>query len=176
VNSDREYGTPQSAPKDPLLYMDLSQKDWFVFNEYYGTSEEKYLVKYIDKVIDKLKEKYSEVYLVRNQQHFKLFNFDDGRAFEPDFVLFLIENGETRASQYQIIIEPKGSHLMEHDKWKQDFLMCLRKEHKIEQLWKNRNYIIWGMQCYNETKAKQNFDKEFNNLIDKPVRTCPTKH
>lgn len=165
-NSDREYGIAQSTTTNPSLCMDLSQKDWFVFNENYGTSEEKYLVKYIDKVIDKLKEKYSEVYLIRNQQHFKLFNFDDGRAFEPDFVLFLIKDGETHVSQYQIIIEPKGSHLMEHDKWKQDFLVCMRKEHKIEQLWKNRNYVIWGMPFYNETKAKQDFEREFNALID----------
>ena len=34
-------------------------------------------------------EIYEEIYLLRNERHFALYNFSDGRAFEPDFVLFL---------------------------------------------------------------------------------------
>ncbi len=139
--SDQEYGIAQSKTTNQDLNMDLSSKDWFVFNENYGTSEEKHLVKYIDKIVDQLNKKYSEVYLLRNERHFKLFNFDDGRAFEPDFVLFLI--GDNKPSfHYQVFIEPKGSHLIKHDEWKHNFLLRLKDEHKIEQLWKDRNYIV----------------------------------
>lgn len=59
-NNDQEFGIAQGETTNQDLYMDLSAKDWFVFNENFGTSEEKYLVKYFDKVIDKLKQKYSD--------------------------------------------------------------------------------------------------------------------
>lgn len=162
---DREYGREQSTTANSSLRLDLSNKDWFVFNENYGTSEEKHLVRYIDKVMDGLKQKYGEVYLVRNQQHFQLFNFDDGRAFEPDFVLFLVEGDGARTLQYQVIIEPKGEHLIEHDEWKQEFLMRLEKEHKIEQLWMDKDYVVWGMPFYSEAK-QPDFEKAFGVLTD----------
>lgn len=163
-NSDSEYGTAQSKTNKPDLNIDLSGEDWFVFNENYGTSEEKYFVKYIARVVDQLKQKHSQVYLLRNERHLKLFNFDDGRVFEPDFVLFLIDNNKP-ALHYQIFIEPKGSHLIKHDEWKNDFLMQLKAENKIEQLWGDKKYAIWGMPFYNETETKPEFEKEFSALL-----------
>ena len=50
---------------------------------------EKYLVKYIKQAYSSIKNKYDEIYLIRNEKHFKIFSFDEGLAFEPDFVLFL---------------------------------------------------------------------------------------
>ena len=42
-------------------------------------------------------------------------------AFQPDFALFLREeSGEM--SVYQLFVEPKGAHLREHDRWKEEFL------------------------------------------------------
>jgi len=165
-SSDKELGIAQGETTNQDLYMDLSSKDWFVFNENYGTNEEKYLVKYIDKVVEQLKEKYLEVYLLRNERHFKIFNFDDGRAFEPDFVLFLIKNGQSSSLHYQVFIEPKGKHLIKGDEWKHNFLMQLKTEHKIEQLWKDKNYIVWGMPFYNEVDTKPEFEKEFTKLLE----------
>ena len=89
-------------------------REWYVFNANYGTSEEKAFVRMLDGEIDKLKEKYDGIYLVRNERHFKIYSFDDGRAFEPDFVLFLRERNGNMLT-YQIFIEPKGRHLKEHD-------------------------------------------------------------
>ena len=164
-NGDQEYGIAQSETTNQALNMDLSVEDWFVFNENYGTSEEKYLVKYIAKVAGQLKQKYSEVYLLRNERHFKLFNFDDGRVFEPDFVLFLVKDDKKHPLHYQVFIEPKGGHLIKQDEWKHNFLMQLKTEHKIEQLWKDKKYIVWGMPFYNETETKPEFEKEFNAQI-----------
>jgi type III restriction enzyme len=164
-NGDQEYGIAQSETTNQALNMDLSTEDWFVFNENYGTSEEKYLVKYIAKVTGQLKQKYSEVYLLRHERHFKLFNFDDGHAFEPDFVLFLVKDDKEHVLHYQVFIEPKGGHLIKHDEWKHNFLMQLKTEHKIEQLWKDREYVVWGMPFYNETETKPDFEKEFSVLL-----------
>ncbi len=47
---------------------------------------------------------------------------------------------------------------------------------QIEQLWKNRSYVVLGVPFYNETKTRRDFEQELNALIDEPVRTCPTDH
>ena len=41
-------------------------------------------MKYIDKIHAKLREKYNEVYLIHNERFFRLYNFEDGKPFEPD--------------------------------------------------------------------------------------------
>ena len=61
-------------------HLDLTVRDWYVFNDCYGTSEEKLLIKYIDKKYEDLKQKYSDVYLIRNERHFQLYNFNDGTS------------------------------------------------------------------------------------------------
>ncbi|WP_212747971.1 hypothetical protein, partial [Pseudoalteromonas ruthenica] len=105
----------------------------FVFNENYGTSQEKYFVRYLDTMIDDLKSVYDDVYLLRNEKHFKLYTFDDGRAFEPDFLLLLTKKEQDLELTYRVFIEPKGSHLFENDAWKQNFLLDLKATHQIEQ-------------------------------------------
>jgi len=162
---DQEYGVAQSQTTNTELQIDLSKKDWYVFNDNYGTSEEKYLVKYIDKTYDALKKKYDEVYLVRNEKHFQLFNFDDGTPVEPDFVLFLKKKETGLSVHYQIFIEPKGSHLLQQDAWKQSFLLSLKKKNKIHILDKTKKYNIWGMPFYNETITKSDFENAFKEII-----------
>lgn len=67
---------------------------------------------------------------------------------------------------YQIFIEPKGEHLLKTDEWKEKFLMQLKKEHYLEQLWIGRNYIIWGMPFFNDALRKTEFENEFKKLLD----------
>lgn len=161
---DKEYGIGQGETTNQGLHLDLSDKNWYVFNENYGTSEEKYFVRYINKVYDQLKNKYDEVYLVRNERHFKIYTFNDGRPIEPDFVLFLVQKDPKKAFHYQIFIEPKGGHLLKTDEWKESFLKVLKEEHRIEQLWEGKEYIIWGMPFYNEVERKADFEKAFEKL------------
>jgi len=137
-----------------------------VFNDNYGTTEEKFLVKFINKTYDKLKAKFSDIYLVRNERHFKIYNFDDGRPLEPDFLLFLTDKKKKVSLHYQIFIEPKGQHLFANDEWKEKFLKILKDDHKIEQLWGNKNYTIWGMPFFNEEHRKQIFEEEFEKLFN----------
>ncbi len=98
----------------------LADKEWYVFNANYGTSEEKAFVRMLDRQIDKLREIYDGIYLVRNERHFKIYNFTDGRAFEPDFVLFLQEK-DGNLLTYQLFIEPKGKHLKAHENGARDY-------------------------------------------------------
>ena len=161
---DQEYGVPQSFTQNQNLRIDLSKKEWYAFTENYGTSEEKYLIKFIDKAYDSLKTQYSEIYLVRNEKHFQLYNFDDGKPVEPDFVLFLKKKDTDTTLHYQIFIEPKGTHLLEHDAWKETFLISLKKKHKINVLWKSKMYIIWGLPFFNEENRKSEFENVFQEI------------
>lgn len=165
-SEDKEYGVAQSATPNNNLRIDLSNKEWFVFNDNYGTTEEKFLVKFINKTYDKLKSKFSDIYLVRNERHFKIYNFDDGRPLEPDFLLFLTDKKKKVSLHYQIFIEPKGQHLFATDEWKEKFLKILKDDHKIEQLWENKNYTIWGMPFFNEEHRKKIFEEEFEKLFE----------
>jgi type III restriction enzyme len=162
-SEDKEFGKSINNAQETSIYLDLSNKSWYVFNDCFGTSEEKYFVKYIDKIYNQLREKYDEVYLVRNERFFKLYNFDDGRPLEPDFVLFLYQKAKPKSLHYQVFVEPKGNHLKQADAWKQNFLVSLKKEHKIEQLWEDRKYTVWGMPFYNngdENLFGETFEKE----------------
>jgi len=163
---EKEYGRAQSKTPDQELYLDLEKMDWYAFNDNYGTSEEKRFVKYIHQSYEALDDKYDEVYLVRNEKHFKIFNFEDGQAFEPDFVLFLIGNEESPDVHYQIFIEPKGDHLIKNDEWKEKFLLRLKEEHKLDQLWKGKDYIIWGMPFYNKNNRQRKFEEAFTNVLE----------
>jgi type III restriction enzyme len=135
---------------DPQFEAFISGRDWYVFNALYGTSEEKPFVRMLDRQMDQLREKYEAVYLVRNEGHFKIYNFADGQAFEPDFVLFLRQKSG-KLLTYQVFIEPKGKHLEDHDKWKEQFLKEIREQYadKVLTLNANTKYRLMGVPFYN---------------------------
>ena len=148
----------------------VSNKEWYVFNANYGTSEEKAFVRMLDRQMDTLKENYDGIYLIRNEGHFKIHSFSDGQAFEPDFALFLQEKNGSLIT-YQIFIEPKGKYLKEHDKWKEDFLKELTEKHKGKTLdfitqQKTQKYRLVGVPFYNnedENKFKQSLYEVIEN-------------
>jgi type III restriction enzyme len=163
---DQEHGVGQNETTNTDLKLDLSNKEWYVFNDNYGTSEEKHLIKFINKTYDKLKIKYSKIYLVRNEKYFQLYNFDDGRAMEPDFVLFLEKKETGQSLYYQIFIEPKGAHLLKEDAWKENFFKSLKEKVEINVLWKTKKFIIRGMPFYNEQLRKIEFENEFEKITN----------
>ena len=133
----------------------VSDREWYVFNANYGTSEEKDFVRTLDAQMAELKRKYDGIYLVRNERHFKIYSFDDGQAFEPDFVLFLREkNGNTLIRQ--IFIEPKGKHLQAHEKWKEDFLKQIKERFSEETLeFQTKKHKLIGVPFYDNQDEKQ---------------------
>ena len=158
VNSDREAGRPMKDPIIAELQLDLSKEDWYVYDENYGTSEEKYFIRFLHGAMDKLKKKYKDIYLVRNANLFKLYNFPDGRATEPDFVLFLRKEDDKDWIQYQVFVEAKGRHLLEMDRWKEDFLKNIEEKYKLETLAEDKHYKLKGMPFYNEANKKKFID------------------
>mgnify|MGYP000876353018 CR=1 FL=1 len=133
----------------------VSAKDWFAFNTIYGTSEEKAFVHMFDRQMEKLQEQYEQIYLLRNEGHFSIYNFANGQAFQPDFVLFLRKKGGMSLI-YQLFIEPKGRHLKEHDRWKEIFLEEITSEFGSRLLsFQDRNYHLIGVPFYNNEDENQ---------------------
>lgn len=160
-NSDQEFGRSMKEPTNSFLMMDLMQHDWYAFEDCFGTSEEKQLVKYMYSIYPKLKEKYEDIYLVRNERQVRIYDFEQGRGFEPDYLLFVRRKGENeRFENIQIFIEPKGNHLKDYDKWKEDFLMQIKDESEILFSTQVSDFRIVGMPFY-IYKEVQRFDNAF---------------
>ena len=165
-DGNAEYGIPQSTTTNSALQLDLSKVDWYAFNENYGTDQEKYLVKYIEQAYDSLKDKYSDIYLLRNEKHFKLYSFDEGLPFEPDFVLFLTNTKNDKQIIYQLFIEPKGQPYIQKDEKKEIFLKQIEKIHKLDTVFENKEFKLIGLPFYNEQLKKTEFEKNLKEYID----------
>jgi len=144
------------------------RKDWYVYDENYGTSEEKYLVKFMHNAVDQLRTQFDDVYILRNERLFQLYRFSDGKALEPDFALFL--KHKKNSIMYQLFIEPKGEHLLSTDKWKEEFLESIESKYKITALFENKSFKIIGMPFYNEKVTKSSFTDKFENILQVKIR------
>lgn len=165
-SEDKEFGKSMAESSNIFFTTDLDKCEWYAYNDCYGTSEEKYLVKYIESIYDKLKEKYEDVYLMRNEKDVRIYSFVGGNTFEPDFLLFLKKKDKDEVyDNIQIFIEPKGDHLIKTDQWKDDFLLEIKD--KADKLFttKTSKYSIWGLPFFTESK-KSVFDKTLQSEIE----------
>ena len=144
----------------------ISTKEWFSFDTLYGTSEEKAFVRMLDRQIEKYKKQYNDIYLIRNEGHFAIYNFSDGQAFQPDFVLFLKEK-DGQSIIYQLFIEPKGEFLADKDRWKENFLKEIKKEfgNKLLKLGEESGYRLIGVPFYNNED-----ENTFRETLDLALR------
>lgn len=133
------------------------KEKWYVYEDFFGTSEEEESFNLMkENLAEYLNKKYSEFYLVRNERDLVIYDFESGARFEPDFLLFL----KDESFSYQIFIEPKGEYLTDKDKWKEDFLLKIEPNFKID----DKNFKIIGVKFYN--KANENdFINDFKSKI-----------
>ena len=157
-------GIPQNASQVDVDYrLDLTDKDWFVYDNNYGTTEEKRFVKFFSEKIERMMGKYDKVFLIRNEQRLKIFAFDDGKPFEPDYILILEKDGIT-VEQQHIFIEPKGYHLIEKDKWKEEFLNQIEGKAECKVYHSDTEYRILGLPFYTH-QDDQKFKEKFEELM-----------
>ena len=148
--------------------INLLEKNWYAQNELYGTSEEKEFINFIDGFIEKLRQKYSDIALLRNEKFFQVFDFDEGRPFEPDFIMILKKRNKV-ISIYQIFIEPKGDQFkdkqgrFENSKegWKQKFLLEIENKAGTDLKLENKHFKLIGLPFYNKT-----LEKEFEEALE----------
>ena len=157
--------TPRADDSDTAYLVKIS--DWFAYDSLYGTSEEKAFVQMLDRWIQESEKTYADIYLLRNEGHFSLYNFSDGSPFQPDFVLFLREkNGESLS--YQLFIEPKGEHLAETDRWKAEFLQEIRADFRSRILTENTKYRVIGVPSFYHERYENQFKDDLNAALKTP--------
>jgi len=149
----------------------LAEKDWYAQTGFYGTEEERSFIKFIDEFIERLRQKYSDIALLRNEKFFQIFDFDEGRAFEPDFIMFLKKRDKV-ISIYQIFIEPKGDQFKDNqgrfenskEGWKEKFLLEMEEKADTDLKLENKHFRLIGLPFYNE-KMKKEFEEALENKI-----------
>lgn len=129
--------------------VDLSMLDWFAQEDFYGTTEEMRLILFIHDRIEQLRRDHGEVRLIRNEKTIKLYAFDDGAGFEPDFLLFLERDWHGESTMVQIFMEPKGAHLLANDDWKGHFLESIESQAKVPKF-KGKAYKVHGLPLFSE--------------------------
>lgn len=150
-------GSPRANGQEELI----SAEPWYVYNANYGTEEEKKFVELFSRRFKSLNQKLHNIHLIRNEREIKIFD-RYGRAFEPDFILFCSKR-EDKQLTYQVFIEPKGSHLIGNDKWKEDFLKEIGNEKKTIEIHTD-HYLIKAVPFYNYGN-----ENEFKRVLDETL-------
>lgn len=168
IDSNGGKGCSQNNCSKEEYRLDLRKESWYVFNDNYGTGEEKLFIKYFKTSIEpKLKEKKLEYYVVRNERipELAIYSFEAGKRFEPDFLLFVRKKQVDGNLSYQGYIEPKGTHLLERDAWKESFSLEIEKKATTNGLL-DHNYKIVGLPFFNQENRLEEFEEAINKWID----------
>ena len=166
------FGTPKQkwVKKDDVKTTIATQNDWYMMDNFAGTSLEEELIQFISERLGDLKSKY-DVHLIRNEEVFKVNNFADGEGFMPDFIL-LLKDRQTSSSNsvddflhYQIFIEPKGEHLVENDLWKEGFLEAITVEYGKDKILQKDtpHYRLIGLPFFTDNKKNP---KEYGQFTE----------
>ena len=169
--SQAEFGLSQKNPAETQYFEDLDNLDWYAYDDNFGTSEEKLLVRLIKDLMIELEEKWTDIYLLRNEKAVKIYSFDKGQAFEPDFLMFANDK-KTGNVSWQIFIEPKGSQFLDSDNtfknskegWKQEFLRQISERDEARTLVDDDRYRIVGLPFFNEAVSKDEVKEELRGL------------
>ncbi len=167
LRNEGETGLPWSKSMVPGLdQIDLTSKDWYVYDDSYGTDQEKHFIKFLNDQADRLRNRYDDFFLIRNEKAVRLFAFDNGQPFEPDFLLILREKGSDTHTILQLFIEAKGDHLKQLDSWKESFLNSVNEQSRIETVFQGRSYAVYGLPFFNEVgQSKIDFKLAFERFV-----------
>lgn len=160
-NGQAEFGLSQKNPAETNYYEDIDSFDWYAYDDNYGTDQEKLLVRLLKDLMIELEEKWTDIYLLRNEKAVKIYSFDKGKPFEPDFLMFANDK-ETGNVSWQIFIEPKGSQFLDSEGtfvngkegWKEEFLRQISERDEAKTLIDDDRYRIVGLPFFNEEVSK----------------------
>lgn len=159
---DKETGISQKDKIETKYYENLDAIEWYAYDDNYGTSEEKLLVRALKEVMEDLKENWTDIYLLRNEKAVRIYSFETGQAFEPDFLMFANDKKHGNTS-WQIFIEPKGGQFVGGSKefsdgkeaWKEEFLNEITRRDEARTLVDNSRFRIVGLPFFNEKISKE---------------------
>lgn len=174
-NSNSEFGISQKNAGSTQYFENIDELTWYAYDDNFGTSEEKLLVRSIKNLMITLEKQWSDIYLLRNEKGVRIFNFSDGQAFEPDFLLFANDK-KTGNISWQIFIEPKGSQFLDSNNtfknskegWKEAFLNEITERSESKVLIDDDKYRIIGLPFFNEKNTKSQFVNALKNVLPNP--------
>lgn len=174
-NSNSEFGISQKNAGSTQYFENIDELTWYAYDDNFGTSEEKLLVRSIKNLMTTLEKQWSDIYLLRNEKGVRIFNFSDGQAFEPDFLLFANDK-KTGNISWQIFIEPKGSQFLDSNNtfknskegWKEAFLNEITERSESKVLIDDDKYRIIGLPFFNEKNTKSQFVNALKNVLPDP--------
>ena len=169
IDANGGKGDSQNNCIEDEYRLDLRNEKWYVFNDNYGTSEEKLFVKYFKTSIEpKLQAKDLEYYVVRNERipDLAIYSFEAGERFEPDFLLFVRKKKTEGSITYQGYAEPKGSHLLKQDLWKEDFSLQIEENHTTGGILAE-DYKIIGFPFFNKEERMKEFEAAIKKWLEK---------
>lgn len=180
VYYDKEVADGVGESYNEVSNYKLTNDDWYVFEDNFGTSLEKaFLDDFRTYWAPLLDDKGVEYYLIRNERvpDLAIYSFDDGKRFEPDFLLLIKKLATTQPKAYQSFIEPKGAHLIANEQWKEDFLLNIEPQHQVvisnkrkytNPPYDEKDYMLIGLPFYSSDSAqKEQFKQKMINLITK---------
>jgi type III restriction enzyme len=164
-----------SEPKKKMVAKNTAKKvndNWYIMNQSVLDSDEEACLNDITiNLINTIKDK-KEIYLLRNEEVYKMYNFDDGQGFQPDFIIFIKGNDK---KYYQILVEVKGGQFKDRDGgfdnskegWKQDLLLELENLNDGREFcFENKNYKLIGLPFYNESRKNDFLNKIINEVVE----------
>ena len=171
-NSNKENGISQKDLTETGIFEDIDKLDWYAYTDNFGTSEEKLVVRTIKQHMAELETKLTDIYLLRNEKAIRIYSFDKGTAFEPDFIMFA-NDAETGNIFWQFFIEPKGSQFLDSngqfdegkEGWKQVLLKQIKEKDAEGLLVDDDHYRIVGLPFYNHSHTKGEFIDELRTSL-----------
>ena len=120
-----------------------------------------------------LETKLTDIYLLRNEKAIRIYSFDKGNAFEPDFIMFA-NDAKTGNVSWQFFIEPKGSQFLDSngqfengkEGWKQAFLKQIKEKDEDGLLVDDNHYRIVGLPFYNHDRTRGAFLDELRTSLN----------
>lgn len=152
---------------------EIADKRWYVLNRFVGTDEEERAAEFIQNNMQALLKKYGDVKLLKNEEVYKIYGFETGEGFQPDYILFLGDLKNLKL-YYMVFIEPKGSHLRMEQEWKEKFLAQISEKYgHLDQKGKvlvseNSEYSLYvtGLPFYNKDNLNK-FEREFDKIVER---------
>ncbi|MGS0747784.1 DEAD/DEAH box helicase family protein [Halpernia sp. GG3] len=140
---------------------------FYPFDSQKIASQDEYLLNLLKQSYKSLQKSYANIYLFKNHNHFKLYNFEDGKSLNPDFVCFLIEKNKKDSKLFQIFIIIEEKNQKNTEIYTKQFFRKIESEAKIGVTEGTQNYKIQCIFINEEQKTGNSFDKFLKELKKK---------
>jgi type III restriction enzyme len=142
--------------------IDLSKKTWFVLEEFIGTPEHRIFLENFEKMYERLRSKYEDIYLIKNEHFFKIYNIENGQSVYPDFMLILSD--PKQKTDFQIFIDVHENR--KHDR-NASLYESLNKKSPQENIFKNKTILIRRISFFTDAIQSKEFEQDLEKMLEK---------